>query len=42
VFATAGRVLGPASPEVPDVAQDALLKALGSIASFDRTAPGAR
>lgn len=35
VFATAGRVLGPASPEVPDVAQDALLKALGAIGSFD-------
>jgi RNA polymerase sigma-70 factor (ECF subfamily) len=39
VFATAGRVLGPASPDVPDVAQDALVKALGALADFDPRGP---
>jgi RNA polymerase sigma-70 factor (ECF subfamily) len=39
VFATAGRVLGVASPEVPDVAQDALLKVLGSLDRFDPRGP---
>lgn len=35
VFASAARVLGPAAPEVPDVAQDAMLKVLQALPTFD-------
>lgn len=35
VFATARRVLGPGSPDVPDVAQDAFLRALAALPEFD-------
>lgn len=41
VFASAARVLGPGATEVPDVAQDAMLKVLQGLPGFD-PAGGAR
>ncbi|MFO0624945.1 MAG: sigma-70 family RNA polymerase sigma factor [Polyangiales bacterium] len=39
VWATAARVLGPRSPDLPDVAQDAMLKVLHALPGFDPQGP---